>query len=385
MQYNDFGPHSPGQLSAITAFWGGDRCFDPSPLPPEWRFPEPLWPLLNEANRQLMLLEGVARSLPNPAILLGPMRDREAILSSRMEGTFATPRQLLLYEVDPQLADSEHDPRNQHREVANYAKAFEHAVASPLPVGLTLIRQLHQLLMDGVRGVDREPGKIRTRQVAIGSGARFIPPPPERLADFLGDLNAYLHTESSRFDPLVDCFLVHYQFEAIHPFADGNGRVGRLLLTLMVQQRCGLSLPWLHLSEYFDRDHDEYCGHLYRVSSRGGWSSWIEYCLKGVVELAAQTVQRCDRLRSLREDYYRRLSLTKGAVRLNEIVEGLFRTPIVTASDLPSRMGVTLPTAYKDAEKLESLGIVRLMEGHYPKTYYAPEIFAIAYEGLEQE
>ena len=192
MQENDFRPNSPGQLVEITEFWGGKHCFEPDSLPPSWEFPERLWPALNEANRQLMLLEGVGRSLPNPAILLGPMRDREAILSSRIEGTIATPKEFLLYELDPREVLSEQDPRNQHREVANYAAALEYGVDSSLPIGLTMIRQLHQLLMDGVRGDNKEPGAFRTRQVAIGTDARFIPPSPERLNDFLSPFANYL-------------------------------------------------------------------------------------------------------------------------------------------------------------------------------------------------
>lgn len=383
MQTKDFGPESPGQLREIEEFWGGKHCFDPDPLPPAWEFPEKLWPVLQEAHRQLMLLEGVGRSLPNPAILLGPMRDREAILSSRMEGTFATPRELLLFELAPKEALSENDPVNQHREVANYAKALEHAVASPLPVGLTLIRQLHQLLLDGVRGKDKEPGKYRTGQVAIGSNDRFVPPPGHRLADFLDHFDAYLQLERTGYDPLVDCFLAHYQLETIHPFADGNGRVGRLLLTLMIQQSCGLTQPWLNPSEHFDQDHDEYCGLMYRVSSQGGWAEWIGYCLRGVAIVAARTVERCDALRSLRDAYYQRLAQARGSLRLNEIVEGLFQTPVFSVADLPNRLNISRPTADADARKLEEMGIVREVSDYRPRTYYAPEIFAIAYEGLE--
>ena len=356
----------------MTPFWGGEVCYEPDPLPPGWEFPSDLWPLLNEANRQLMLLEGVGRSLPSPAILLGPMRDREAILSSRIEGTIATPRELLLYELDPKEVQSEADPRNQHREVANYARALEHAVESPLPTGLPLIRQLHHQLMDGVRGDDKQPGAFRKVPVAIGN--RFIPPSPERLQDFLEPFDRYLAPENSKYEPLVDCFLTHYQFETIHPFADGNGRVGRLLLTLMIKERCGLTQPWLHISEYFERDKGRYCDLLYRISSEAAWSEWIAYCLEGVAELAAKTVERCDRLRRLREEHYRRLADTKGSVRLHQIVEDLFRTPIISVVELRRRLNVSRPTADADALKLENVGIIRQLEGHSPKTYY---------EGLE--
>ncbi|TWT85881.1 Adenosine monophosphate-protein transferase SoFic [Posidoniimonas polymericola] len=382
MNIKDFGKLAAGSISEITPFWGGKHCFDPEPLPPAWEFPTELWPLLNEAVAQLMLLEGVGRSLPNPTILLGPMRDREAILSSRMEGTFATPQQLLLYELEPIEASTESDPRNQFREVANYVKALEHADSSSLPTGLLLIRQMHERLLDGVRGENKEPGRFRRQQVAIGSDARFVPPPPERLTDFLDELDAYLAAEDRRFHPLVVCFLIHYQFETIHPFSDGNGRVGRLLLTHMIKQQCSLTMPWLHMSEYFSRDHGGYCNYLYRVSCSGEWQNWIEYCLQGVVRLAGEAVLRCDRLRRLRDEHFERLSKTRGAVRLHGIVEGLYQTPVVTIASLPEAYQVTYPTAKADVEKLVKLEILSEWPDKHPKTYYAPEIFDIAYEGL---
>lgn len=386
MNSKDFGSQSPGQLTEITPFWGGNYCFDPAPLPPEWEFPTELWPLLNEASKQLMLLEGIGRNLPNPALILKPLRDREAILSSAMEGTFATPRQLLLYELEPREVASDTDPVNQHREVSNYARALDHAMNSPLPICLPLIRQLHQILMDGVRGEDKTPGQFRTRQVAIGAGARFIPPPPDRLADFLGDLDGYLHLEKRCYDPLVDCFLVHYQIETIHPFLDGNGRVGRLMLTLMIQRWCGMSRPWLHMSEFFDGamgGKEQYCGALYSISAEGDWQRWIAYCLRGVAQQAKETIDRCERLRALREDYLSRLQNTRGTTRLPNIVEGLFDSPIVAIANLPERLGITYPTAKADIKKLANLGIVDELPDYYPKTYYAPEVYEIIYEGLE--
>ncbi|TWT94787.1 Adenosine monophosphate-protein transferase SoFic [Botrimarina colliarenosi] len=383
MQHSDFGPGASGHLSEIAPFWGGAYCFDPDPLPPTWEFPADLWPVLNEANKQLMLLEGIGRSLPNPAILLRPLRDREAILSSRMEGTMATPRQLLLYELDPREAASEEDPRNMHREVANYARALDYALTSPLPTGLTLIRQLHAILMDGVRGKNRDPGQFRRQQVAIGAPARYVPPAPGRLQDFLDPFDAYLHLERKRYDPLVDCFVTHYQLEAIHPFSDGNGRIGRLLLTLMIQRCCGMTQPWLHMSEYYEADHQQYCDRMYRVSTEGAWSDWIGYCLKGVAQQATKTIERCDRLRTLRDEYYDRLTGKSASLRLKQIIDGLFKAPMVAIADLPEAIGVTYPTAKSDVAKLVKAGVLAEFPDHHPKTYYAPEIFAIAYEGLE--
>jgi len=383
MKANDFGPNSAGKLSSVTPFWGGNHCFDPDPLPPVWEFSAELWPLVNEANKQLMLLEGIGRSLPNPTLILRPLRDREAILSSRMEGTIASPRQLLLYELDPREAASEDDPRNMHREVANYARALDYAMTSPLPTSLTLIRQLHAILMDGVRGKDRDPGQFRMQQVAIGTSARYVPPAPNRLQDFLDAFDTYLHYDGRKYDPLVDCFLVHYQFETIHPFTDGNGRVGRLLLALMIQRLCGMTQPWLHMSEYYEADHQKYCDLMYRVSTEGAWADWIAYCLIGVAQQAKRTIERCDRLRSLRDDYYQRLAGKPASLRLKQIIDGLFQAPVVAIADLPQSIGVTYPTAKSDVAKLVKAGVLAEFPDHHPKTYYAPEIFAIAYEGLE--
>jgi Fic family protein len=386
MDSKDFGPNSPGWLSEITSIPGVRYAFNPNPLPPDWDFPPGLWPLLLEANRQLMLLEGIGRTLPNPAILLRPLRDRDAILSSRMEGTYATPPAMLLFELDPRDPAADDGARQDYQEVANYAKALDLAVQSPQPLGLPVVKQLHAVLMNGVRGKDKEPGAFRNRPVFIGdkvSAPRFVPPPPERLQDFLEGLDDYLRRANTKYDPLVECFVVHYQFETIHPFLDGNGRVGRLLLTLMVRDRCGVTQPWLHMSEYFSRDKHAYVTFLKRVSTDGAWDEWIEYCLQGVVEQASSSIVRCDRLRQLRDEYLSRLTVRNSSLRLKEIVEGLFSAPMVAVADLPRRLGVSYPTAKADVKKLMDAGVLAEWPNHYPKTYYAPEIFAIAYEGLD--
>lgn len=388
MSEKDFGCQSPGSMTRIPLFLGSEHAFNPHPLPPSWEFPNSLWPLLQDATGQLMLLEGIGRTLPNPSLLLRPLRDREAILSSRMEGTYATPRELLLFELDPRQPESESDPRNQQREVANYAGALDLASQSPQSLGLPLIRQLHAVLMDGVRGENKEPGRFRDRQVGIGlrgGNARFVPPAPEKLQDHLDEFDRYIKRHSYTYDPLVECFLVHYQFETIHPFSDGNGRVGRLLLTLMIQQFCGMTRPWLHMSEYFAKDHIEYCEHLYRVSTHAAWEEWVSYCLQGVAALARGTIGRCDRLLTLREDFNARLLETKGAVRLGKIVDYLFNAPMIAVADLPELLEVTYPTAKSDVNKLVKIGVLKELAGRHPKTYYSPEIFAIAYEGLEED
>jgi Fic family protein len=226
---------SPGALVPI---WGNEWAFVPDPLPPSWEFPLSLWPLLAEAKSKVALLEGVGRTLPNPAILLKPLAQREAIQSSRIEGTYATPKELLLFEMEREAKPGEEKISDQ-QEVFNYRRALDHAMSSDLPLSLRLIREMHSILLEGVRGKDKRPGEFRRVPVAIGTDHRFVPPPPDQPTPCLNALEKYLNTKASAYDPLIDCLLSHYQFETIHPFMDGNGRVGRLLFIAMIQQSRG--------------------------------------------------------------------------------------------------------------------------------------------------
>lgn len=177
--------------------------------------------------------------------------------------------------------------------------------------------------------------------------------------------------------------LAHYQFEAIHPFMDGNGRVGRMLLATMIQRRCQLTKPWLYLSDYFARHREEYVDRLFAVSTEAAWMEWIRFCLQGVVTVADATLTRCDQLRSLRDDYMKRVTAAGGSIRLHDIVEDLFRSPVMRVADLPARLGVTYPTAKADVDRLVNAGIVAEMSGTSARTVYAQEIFRIAYSDLE--
>ncbi len=377
-----FSSESPGKIVRIT---GGEYAFVPNGLPPDWNFPVELWPLLSEAKQQIGILEGLGRLLPNPAILLRPLEDREAIRSSSLEGTYATPRELLLFELSPKEAESENDPVNDHREVFNYRIALQHGIGSSLPLSLRLLRDMHELLLRNVRGKDQNPGNFRLIQVAIGSSHRFVPPPPESVMDCLDLMEKYLYNEHSHYDPLVDCFLVHYQFEAIHPFNDGNGRIGRLLLALMMQKRCNMSKPWLYLSEYFDRYRDDYVHNLFRISTQADWTSWIEFCLQATVSQAKATIERCEKLIAIREDFSKRLVEVGGNIRLNQIVEQIFYSPFVRIADLPARLEITYPTAKADIERLSQARILQELPNISPKTFYAPEVFQIAYDELDSD
>ncbi len=383
MDKTKFGEKSPGTIVRIATRWGDDCAFIPDPLPPKWEFPVFLWPLLAETKQQIGLLEGVGRTLPNPAILLRPMSDREAIRSSRLEGTYASPRELLLFELEPRESRSEQDPVNDHREVFNYRRALNHGTESKLPLSLRLLRELHEILLIGVRGKEKSPGQFRRIPVGIGSEGRFIPPPATEIGECLNALEKHFHCEST-VDPLVDCFVCHYQFETIHPFIDGNGRVGRLLLAIMLQQRCGMSKPWLYLSEYFEQFKDEYVENLFGVSTRGDWTKWIEFCLRGALRQAKDTIVRCERLRSIREGFIGQLKDSRGSIRLIQIVEDIFHSPFVRIADLHKRLNVSYPTARADVDRLVETGILQELPDIYPKTYYAPEVFAVGYDETDE-
>jgi cell filamentation protein, protein adenylyltransferase len=380
LDVNKFTEHAPGRVVR-----DGDRSsFVPDDLPPNWQMPSELWPLLVEAHRHLALLEGVGRYLPNPAILLRPLLDREAIQSSRIEGTFATPREYLLFELAPREPSSPDDPANEWKEVHNYRQAIEVAAKTELPISNRLIKQLHQQLLSGVRGTERAPGAFRRVPVAIGtpSNPRFVPPPANELLRLLSSLEDYIHRRPRTYDPLVDCFLVHYQFETIHPFMDGNGRVGRLLLIVMIQTLCGLTKPWLHMSHYFALQKDVYVNRLFNVSAAGDWTSWIRFCLEGTVEQCRNTIQRCDALRKVKSRFEQLVTDCRGNSRLFQIVEMVFDYPFLAIVDVASRLKIHYQTAQSDLERLTSEGILRELPNHRPKTYFAPDVFHIAYEDL---
>lgn len=311
-------------------------------------------------------------------------RSKKRWTSRSLEGTYASPRELLLFELSPHGETSRDQRTNDHREVFNYRRALQHAAASELPLSLRLIRELHAVLLDSVRGKEKAPGEFRKIPVAIGRDYRFVPPPPEQLNVCLDELEKYFHQSDPSFDPLVDCFLLHYQFETIHPFNDGNGRVGRVLLAMTFQHKCKLTKPWLYMSEFFERNRDEYFQRLFDVSARGDWAGWIQFCLNGALVQARETTARCRRLLEIRERYRQSIATIRdGSARLGAIVDGVFETPFLRVRDLVERLEITYPTAKKDAQRLEDAGILKELPNIYPKTYYAPDVFQVAYERLD--
>lgn len=383
MDISKFTEDKTGQLVPISS--PKDHAFLPDPLPPKWEFDPTLWPLLVEAKRCLGMLDGAARILPNPQLLLKPLQRVESLTSSRLEGTYATAQQVMLFEMNPKEPHGPADQSNAWLEVSNYSQALQQGCRQldELPFCLRVIKELHATLLKGVRGSAKPLGEFRTHQVHIGSNRRYVPPPHIELPQLMSDFEKYFNvTSADNFDPLVRCFLSHYQLEAIHPFSDGNGRIGRVVLSLMIYKLCEMEMPWLYLSPFFERYKDEYIENLFEVSAKGAWSKWIEFCLRGVIDQSKKAIEKCRDLLSVREDMHKRTK-SDGGPRIHDIIEGLFDVPIVRICDLAKEYNVRYPTAKSDVSYLVQKEILKPLTTFKVKTFFAPEIFGIAYAEAE--
>jgi len=342
-----------------TGYW----AFIPKPLPPDITYDPALTLLLSQADAALSELSGLGLYLPNPDLLIGPYVKREAVASSRIEGTQADLSELLLDEVEPKLA-----PRGSDvPEVRNYVVALNRGVQrlDKLPLSLRLVRELHKVLMTGVRGQERTPGEFRRSQNWIGpsgstlTDAMYVPPPHEpEMQECLKHWETFLHRRGEMPD-LVQCALMHEQFEAIHPFLDGNGRIGRLLITLFLIERGRLSKPLLYVSSYIEQHKDEYYTLLQRVRTHGDWSGWLRYFLVAVRDTARAAIRQGQAILTLRETYRAKLGKQHRALTL---LDDLFINPYVTVARAAERLGVSPPTARKAIAVLESPKVKMLEE-----------------------
>ena len=376
MDHAQFSKRSPGRLVATSE---SAAAFVPDPLPPKLELGWKTLSLLEEAGRGLGELAGVGGMLPNPQLLIRPYMKREAILSSQIEDKFATMQQLALFDIsaEPENADVQ--------EVANYVAALEYGLnrVNELPVSLRLIRELHERLLMGVRGEGQRPGEFRTRQNFIGrlgqniTEARYVPPPPAELMGTLYDFEAGLHA-TWEFPLLVKIALTHYQFEAIHPFNDGNGRIGRLLITLQLHQEGLLPSPLLYLSAFFEAHQASYYDRLLAVSQNGEWEEWIAFFLQGVAEQSRDAVRRTRRVLALREEFHHRVQTPRGSALLTQLIDELLVVPAVTASQVRKLLGITHRSAQRNIEKLEQAGILKEITGHARnRVYVAYDILAV--------
>jgi Fic family protein len=361
---------------------GGYWAYVPAPLPPPIEWSAELAATLSAADRAVGRLAGEGRRLPNPHLLIRAFVRREAMLSSRIEGTQASLGELLAAEAG---ATVERSPADLH-EVANYVVALEYGVERlrSLPLSLRLVRELHEKLMRGVRGDTATPGEFRRTQNWIGSAgctladATFVPPPPDRLMECLGAWEQFLHDDS--LPPLVHAALVHSQFEAIHPFLDGNGRVGRLLITLLLIARQLLPSPLLCLSAWFDAARDEYYTRLLAVTERGQWEQWLGYFLAGTAAQAEDALARIQRIEELLAQW--RGELATAPSRSPDRALDLFvENPFWTVNKLADRLGVAFTTAQRAIGRLTSAGIVELAgEAKRNRVYCARAILEVLEE-----
>lgn len=338
---------------------GGHQAYLPAPLPPPIRWNADLAASLSAADRAVGQLAGEVRRLPRAPLLIPPFVRREAVLSSRIEGTQATLGELLAAEAGAAVQRSPADLR----EVGNYVAALEYGVRrlESLPLSLRLVRELHEKLMQGVRGDAATPGEFRRSQNWIGApgsalaNATFVPPPPDALLDCLGAWEKFLHDEF--LPPLVHAALSHSQFEAIHPFLDGNGRVGRLLITLLLIHRGVLPAPFLYLSAWFELTRQEYYARLLAVTGEGEWEEWLHYFLEGTANQSLDAVNRIQRIDQQLTAW--RNALGTGPSNIPERALYLFaENPYWTATKLADRLGVASTTAQRAIDRLASAGII---------------------------
>jgi Fic family protein len=371
VQPSDF--HASQRANVRRVPGGGYWCYVPPPLPPAIAYDPHLVESLSRADRALGRLAGVGATLPNPYLLITPFVRREAVLSSRIEGTQASLSDLVLFEV---VRDRRPEPGDV-REVANYVAALEAAIdpAQPLPLSLRLIRELHRILMTGVRGAERTPGEFRTSQNWIGppgvllADATYVPPVPGEMSACLDAFERFLHAPDGP-PPLVRLALIHYQFEAIHPFLDGNGRVGRLLLSLLLHVWQLLPQPLLYLSAYFEHHRALYYGHLLGVSTNGEWTAWLRFFLRGVEEQSVDAVERATRLLELRESFRRRLQSARASALPLRLVDALLERPAISTVGAQHLLGVTWRAAQLNVDKLVDAGILEEVTGQARNRVY---------------
>ncbi|MGH9607900.1 MAG: Fic family protein [Terracidiphilus sp.] len=372
----------PANIPGKRVSQGSYSAFVPAPLPPALRWTPRLLGVLSEADRLIGRLAGEGGRLPNPHVLMRPFVRREAVLSSKIEGTQATLGELLAAEAGAVVERSPEDLR----EVGNYVVALEHGISllRKLPLSVRLVRELHGKLMDGVRGQHAAPGRFRTTQNWIGrpgstlATASFIPPPPGELESCLAAWEKFLH--ASELPPLVTIALAHYQFEAIHPFLDGNGRVGRLLITLFLIERKILPTPLLYLSAFFEATRRDYYDGLRGVSERGAWLDWLEYFLLGIARMPEDALNRATRINDLLAEWRNKVAghATNTPLR---VVDLLAANPFLTITGSAGQLKLAFTTAQRAIERLEKNGIVeQISDAKRDRVYCARALLDILEE-----
>jgi len=346
-------------VKTATGYW----AFVPAPLPPPISYDAETALLLSQADAALSELSGLGRYLPNPDLLIAPYVKREAVASSRIEGTQADLSDLLLDEIEPKRTP----PGSDVLEVRNYVAALNRGIRDleKLPLSCRLVRDLHAVLMQDVRGRDKTPGEFRRSQNWIGppgctlAEATYVPPPEHEMHECLKAWERFLH-QRGQMPELIQCALIHEHFEAIHPFLDGNGRIGRLLITLFLIERGRLSKPLLYLSSHIEQHRTDYYELLQRIRTHGEWPAWIRYFLIAVRDTARSAIDQSQAILNLRDAFRQKLAKHHRALTL---VDDLFINPYTTVARAASSLGVTAPTASKTIRELERAGILKEVTG----------------------
>lgn len=382
-----------GQFVEVAAAGESFKAFLPSPLPPRppLAIDGRMQSLLDRANQELGRLDGITLLLPDPDQFLYSYVRKEAVLSSQIEGTQSSLSDLLLFEHDvvPGV------PLDDVEETSNYVAAMNHGLrrlADGFPLSLRLIREIHAELLGGVRGATKAPGEFRRTQNWIGGtrpgNARFVPPPANEVIPAMGALEKFLHDDPEPTPILIKAALAHAQFETIHPFLDGNGRVGRLLITLLL---CSpdtrvLSRPLLYLSLYLKRHREVYYDHLQRVRMRGGWEDWVRFFLEGVIDVARSATDTTRRIVELIEQDRARVHglgrASGSAARTHDLA---VREVVLTIPETALRIGVSEPTAAKALAHLVSLGVLEEITGRTRnKVFVYRKYLTLLQEGTER-
>lgn len=379
-----FKENYPGKISTDQGY----PTYNPDPLPPEFEYTSELIEKLAEARATVGKLAGIGQMVhESRMLLLGPFIRREAVFSSRIEGTYATVSAVYAHEAGEEDA-IEGTTRHEAAEVLNYVNATRQGLnrISESEITIELLKELHDTLMTGVRGGEKNPGEFRPDQRAIGSRdpreARFVPPAPHRVPYEMDSLVEYLQ-EGPKYDPLIDIGLIHYQFETVHPFTDGNGRMGRLLITLLMDKYGLLPNPFLYLSSYFNQYREEYVDTLFDVNSKGEWEEWISFFLEGVIDQSKEVFIRSKELLELRDGYREKYQGRRSETLLSIIYE-LFRNPVITIKQAEERADVGYQAARNAIYELEEDGVLTEVTGkdRY-KVYHASDIIGVIEKPIE--
>ena len=367
----------------------GFSAFIPNPLPPDppLEYDDEIKDLIEKANRALGRLDGATYMLPNPDLFLYMYVRKEAVLSTQIEGTQASLADLLEYEGDVEDDSSSDDIR----EVSNYVAAMSYGLEriQELPLSLRLIREIHARLLEGTRGSYKAPGEFRTSQNWIGgtrpSNARFVPPSAQEVLPCMGALEKFLHDENNYTPALIKAGLAHAQFETIHPFLDGNGRVGRLLITFILCHDQVIEKPLLYLSLYFKQYRDEYYDRLTAIRRDGDWEGWIKFYLRGIYEISKQATTAAKLIMDLQAKHRILVnSLGKAASTAMRLLELLYQQPFVSVPATEKKLELSAPAARKAINNLENIGILKEISGKRRDRLYLYEAYMdIIKEGTE--